>query len=303
MRDAGQIKEKILSFIKISGPSLPVHIAKHTGLSILFASAFLSELIADRELKTSNLRVGSSPLYLIPGQEPMLENFSQHLKNKEKEAFLMLKEKRFLTDRGLEPAIRVALRDIKDFAIPFQKDNEIYWRYLTIPESEFMQKTSETVIEKEMIVEEEVEIMEKDANSPVEEVIKPAEERQEMISKPEKQHKKTPLKKTRKSGKEKEKRNNFFNKVKEILTQKEIEILDIAEISINKIIFRVRKEEEYLIIAYNKKKISEQDVINSSRKARELGLPYKIMSFNEPPKRFGSLIEAVKNLRDIEKIE
>ena len=73
---------------RIKGPSLPVFIAQETGLSILFASAFLSELIADKRLKISNMHVGSSPLYLVPGQEPMLENFSQYLKNKEKEAYL-----------------------------------------------------------------------------------------------------------------------------------------------------------------------------------------------------------------------
>ncbi|MDD5700214.1 MAG: hypothetical protein PHH00_03415 [Candidatus Nanoarchaeia archaeon] len=308
-QDAAQIKTKILSYMKINGPSLPVHIARQTGLSILFASAFLSELIADRELKTSNLRVGSSPLYLIPGQEPMIENYSQHLKNKEKEAFLMLKEKKFLKDRDLEPAIRVALREIKDFAVAFQRDNEIYWRYFTVPETEFpieeIKPVSKAEVispkEKEVIIEEEkIEIIE-------EEIIKPDSEK-EAIGKKKPEIKKNakhdkPLKKPRKISREKDRRNNFFNKVKEILTQKQIEILDIAEISINKIIFKVRKDEEYLIIAYNKKKVTEQDIINSHKKSQELGLPYKIMIFGEPLKRFGNLIEAVKNLKDIEKIE
>ncbi len=312
-QDAAQIKAKILSYMKINGPSLPVHIAHQTGLSILFASAFLSELIADRELKTSNLRVGSSPLYLIPGQEPMIENYSQHLKNKEKEAFLMLKEKKFLKDRDLEPAIRVALREIKDFAIAFQKDNEIYWRYFTIPESEFSQNKASpmkqevissaekgVISSKEEVIAEVIEIVKEEITEPIDE--------KEVITKEEKikkhaKHDKS-QKKPKKTSKEKEKRNNFFNKIKEILTQKGIEILDITEISINKIIFKVKKEkEEYLIIAYNKKKITESDIINSHKKSLELGLPYKIMSFNEPPKRFGNLIEAVKNLKDIEKIE
>lgn len=297
-QDASQIKAKILSYIKINGPILPVHIARQTGLSILFASAFLSELIADRELKTSNLRVGNSPLYLIPGQEPMLENYSQHLKNKEKEAYLMLREKRFLKDKDLEPAIRVALREIKDFAIAFQRDNEIYWRYLTIPETEFSPVEIKPSKEEKEVIPETIESVKK---KPIE----PVNEKELAEDKEAKKHAKREksLKKPRKSGKEKDRRNNFFNKVKEILTQKEIEILDIAEISINKIIFKVKKEEEYLIIAYNKKKITEADIINSHKKSQELGLPYKIMIFGEPLKRFGNLIEAVKNLKDIEKIE
>ena len=125
-QDAGQIKERILSIIQSQGPSLPVHIAAQTGLSIIFASAFLSELISDKKIKISNLRVGSSPLYLVPGQEQMLENFSQYLKSKEKDAFILLKEKKFLKDSEMEPAIRVALRGIKDFAIAFRKGDEIF---------------------------------------------------------------------------------------------------------------------------------------------------------------------------------
>jgi len=34
---------------KRRGPSLPVHIASETGLSMLFASAFLSELLSEKK--------------------------------------------------------------------------------------------------------------------------------------------------------------------------------------------------------------------------------------------------------------
>ena len=39
-QDASALKDKIVSSLKQKGPSLPVHIAKEIGLSILFASAF-----------------------------------------------------------------------------------------------------------------------------------------------------------------------------------------------------------------------------------------------------------------------
>lgn len=133
----------------------------------------------------------------------------------------------------------------------------------------------------------------------------PSEEKEMVKSEAKKhpKHEKSPAKKIKKQAKEKEKHNNFFNKIKEFLALKQIEILDIAEIGVNKIIFRVKKDEEYIIIAYNKKKITEQDIINSSKKSQEFGLPYKIILLGEPMKRFGNLIEAVKNLKDIEKIE
>jgi len=116
------IKEKILLILQKRGPSLPVHIAKEIGLSMLFASAFLSELVSEKNIKISNMKIGNSPIYFLLGQEPMLEKFSQHLKSKEKEAFILLKEKKFLRDKEQDPAIRVALRTIKFFAIAFKKN-------------------------------------------------------------------------------------------------------------------------------------------------------------------------------------
>jgi hypothetical protein len=129
--DTSIIKRKIISIIQEQGPSLPVQIASKTQVSPLFISAFLSELLSSQEIKTSNMRVGSSPLYLIPGQEPQLEKFAIYLKSKEKEAFILLKENQILKDSEQQPAIRVALRAIKDFAIPSQKNNELYWKYFT----------------------------------------------------------------------------------------------------------------------------------------------------------------------------
>ncbi|MFZ1970583.1 MAG: hypothetical protein WAU65_00155 [Candidatus Nanoarchaeia archaeon] len=296
-QDAVAIKEKILSMIRSTGPNLPVFIAHETGLSILFASAFLSELIADKRLKISNMHVGSSPLYLIPGQEPMLENFSQYLKNKEKEAYLLLKDNKFLVDRRLEPAIRVALRTIKDFAIPFKIENEILWRYFTIAESDYSPVEEEP---KQTIL---VENLSPEPKELVEEVI--IEIPKEVI---DKRHQKNEIKKSAKkpklqAKKSKDNRNKFFNKIKESLSQKHIEIIGIEEIGINKIIFKVKEKEEYLIIAYNKKKIAESDIINAYKKSQELKLPYKILILGEPLKKLDNLIDAIKDLKSIEKVE
>ena len=75
----------------------------------------------------------------------MLTNFSQHLNNKEKEAFCLLREKKFLVDSKQEPSIRVALRSIRDFAKPFKKPDteEIIWRYFEIDEKDFEVKKKE----------------------------------------------------------------------------------------------------------------------------------------------------------------
>ena len=281
-QDTSGIKEKIIYILKTKGPSLPVHIAKETGLSILFASAFLSELLSEKKIKISNMRVGSSPIYFIKEQENNLEKYASYLKSKERESFILLKEKKFLKDKKQEPAIRVALRAIKDFAIPFQKNDEIYWRYFKIPEEEFLGK--QEIKEKEDILEKQPEIKKKEdifEKKPIKKLIK----------------------KTNKTQKD-NKNDKFFNKIKEFLSKKSIEILDIENFSKESIIFKIKKnDKEKILIAYNKKRINESDLIKANKKAEELNLQYIILSLGEPLKKLNNLINAIKNLSEIEKIE
>ncbi len=289
-----QIKEKIISLLRLGGPSLPVHVAKGTGLSILFASAFLSELFYEKKILISDLKVGSSPLYFLPGQEPQLERFFQYLKSKEKDAFLLLKEKKFLKDSEQEPAIRVALREIKDFAIAFRRDDEVYWRYFTVSEEEFNKKEEPAVIEIREEPETEAEIIQE---SPEEELeIFEEEEEKETIKK---EKKKTSRKKTGTKQDE-----NFFNKIKEFLAEANIEILDIKSFNKSDLVLKINEEgEEKLLIAYNKKKITVSDLLKASKRASEFNLPYLVLSLGEPSKNLKDLVSAIKNLSKIDKIK
>lgn len=276
-----QIKERILSLLKVNGPSLPVHIAKGTGLSILFASAFLSELFYEKKISISKIKVGNSPLYFIPGQEPQLERFSEYLKSREKESYLLLKEKKFLKDSEQTPVIRVALREIKDYAILFNKENEAYWRYFTEPEENLECIKNEILPEKE---EEELEI---------------SGEKEPEEKKDEKKEKRKPAKKKNKSQED-----NFFNKVKEFLAEKKIEIIDINNFSKNDLVLKIKENNrEKLLIAYNKKKITEEDLIKAHKKASEKNLSYNVLCLGNLPKKIEDLISALKNLSEIERLD
>lgn len=274
-KDTSEIKEKILSVLRRRGPSLPVHVSGETGMSALFASAFLSELFSEKKIKISNMKVGNSPLYFLPEQGPLLEKFSEHLKNRERDAFELLKEKKFLKDSEQQPVIRVALRSIRDFAIPFKKNEEIFWRYFTVPESEFKSKEKPIKSEKES-KREELNIFDK-----------------EIKEKPK-------LKKTVRKKTSQKKDEKFFNKVKEFLSAKSIEIIDIESFNKNELVLRINKEGEKLLVAYNKKRINENDIIKTGKKASEAGLPYIILSLGEPLKKLSILIDALKNLSSIE---
>ena len=78
-QSASEIKEKIFIILKKNGPSLPVHIAKEINLSMLFTSAFLADMLSEKRIRMSDMRVGSSPIYFLPDQESMLENFSHEI--------------------------------------------------------------------------------------------------------------------------------------------------------------------------------------------------------------------------------
>lgn len=133
-------QDQILDLVRLKGPILPIQVARETTLSMLFASAYLAELTSSKKVLISKLKVGTSPLYYIPGQETKLQNFSKYLDNKEQEALNTLREDKILNDKALEPVIRVALRNIPDFAVPvkvnLKSGPELYWKWYLIPNNE-----------------------------------------------------------------------------------------------------------------------------------------------------------------------
>jgi len=279
-QDTSGIKNKIIFILRKNGPSLPVHIAREIESSTLFTSAFLSELASEKRIKISHMKVGNSPLYYLLGQEQLLEKFSHYLKSKEKEAFELLKEKKFIKDSEQDPAIRVALREIKDFAVPFKKDEEIIWRFFPVSEEEFEAKKKEI---KPTIRREEKELGIFDTSR-----------KRERIKRTQK----------KKISKTSQKERNFFNKVKKFLAEKSIRLIDIISFSKNEIVLRVKDiEREKIVVAYNKKRISDGDIIKAAKKSAEFNLPYMILSLGEPLKKVHELIRAVKNLHSIEKLK
>lgn len=314
IQDAETVKERILSLIRVRGPCLPIHISKGLNMSIIFSSAFLSELINEKRLKMSNMRVGSSPIFYLEEQEPQLEIYSEHLKGKEREAYFLLKERKFLEDSSQPPPIRVALRAIKDFAKPFHYKGLTIWRFFTSDESEF-NKVEEIVkspitqeikrdvdriekeVEKIVLVSPEIE---REKFSEIEKEISDNELNENNPRKKQEQKEKPKKLKTKKAKKQNDK---FFNRVKEYLNQKEIELLDIEDFSKSEIVLRVKQnKKEILIIAFNKKKMTDKDIINAYKKAQKLEMPYSIISLGETPKKLNDLVEASKALSGMEKL-
>ncbi len=130
------LHEQVLSYVKQNGPVVPTQVAKMLGRETYVAGAILSDLLSRKELKISSAKLGGSPVYYTPDQKEKLSLLYQHLPQREKEAYDLLKEKKVINDNDLEPAIHVAFRMLRDFAIPMDMNNTTVWRWYLTPEEE-----------------------------------------------------------------------------------------------------------------------------------------------------------------------
>ena len=157
-----ELKDKVLELVKRNGPILPVKIAKVVDKDVLFTSALLSELVSNKLIKLTYQNFGGSPLYYVLGQEGKLEVLYNALADKEKEAYKLLKKECVLVDNELEPAIRVALRNMKDFARLMKvnyKDTELMiWRWFLVDNKRFEELVKGFFVKK--VVKPKAEIKE-----------------------------------------------------------------------------------------------------------------------------------------------
>jgi len=304
-------KDKIINLIKAKGPSLPIHISKEINSNLIIAGAFLSDLASEKRLKISSMKVGSSPLYFLPGQEKMLENFHNYLHGKEKEAFLLLKEKAVLKDEEMQPAIRVAMRQLRDFAFPLKKDGEIYWRFFSLAEQDALSKIPEKPKQEVLKLEkiEKPEIKPKELIKPIEKIKRVRKEvkAKEIKEKPlleikEKTEKPIKIVKVKETP-------EFAKKIVEYLKKEDIELLEELEAKKKEYLAKVRINSqvgkmEFLCIAKDKKKINETDLSLAYSKSQNIKLPILFMTKGELNKKAQALLEKdLKGYLTIKKIE
>lgn len=288
MQKVLQTKNRILEVIQQRGPELPVRVASTIGQNNIFTAAFMSELVGEQKLKLSNMRVGGSPLYYIAGQEEQLQKYIEYLNHKEKEAFKLLKQSEILEDANQEPAIRVALRSIKDFAVPIkivdQGNEKIFWKIHTLsnekakeliekiisPKSE--ERPKETIKLDKILTKEDIkEIIKEEAN-------KESEMKSGAIQKPIKE------------PKIKEVSSAFVEKIKKKLSEREYEITKEILAKKKEFIGKIRMnsnfgEQELYLVAKDKKKITLEDLVSTLQKAQSEKMPALIISPGEVDKK------------------
>ncbi|MEA3248680.1 MAG: hypothetical protein U9Q73_03175 [Nanoarchaeota archaeon] len=287
MIDIQQKKSKIISFIESNGPTLPVRIAKAIDMDPVFASAILSELLNTKQIKMSHMKIGSSSLYILPGQEQKLEDNTENLKPIEKEAYLKLKERKILTHEDEEPAIRVALQNIKDFAIPFKFQEKIMWKYAFTPDEEIkniLTPRREEPEPKKIKIENILQT-------------KPEEKKREKITPTLKVYSKidnSPNKNT--PNDTEEPKPEFLDEIKKFLRNKNIKFLEEIQSERKEIVAKVSIESKlgdinFLLIAKNKQSTSKEEINAAIQRAIYNKMPCLLVIRKQPSKNLQKIIE------------
>ena len=78
--------------------------------------------------------------------------------------------------------------------------------------------------------------------------------------------------------------------------------MDIKDFKNNQALLKVKKNNrEELLFVFNKKRISEKEILNAHKTASEENMPYSILSLGETTKKLSDLILAIKTLSSIDK--
>ena len=277
--------ETILAIVKEKGPILPVQVSKEINDNILMTSARLSELLTEKHIKISTIKVGSSPLYYYAGQEVKLQNFADNLQGMEKKAYDLLSRNKILRDSEQEPAIRVALRQIKDFAVPLQVNYEnktdIFWKWYLIDTKE-----AELLIKNKLSPKKET-IPKKTLEKPTE-----IPQQKKLLEKPKQETQLRDATKTKKTiAKDLFSKNthDFFDKsqisiIETYDTKKNTEMDFI--IGLQTTIGNIK----YFCKSKNKKKISDSDLSTAIIQAQSKNLPLLFLTNGDMTKKAGEML-------------
>jgi hypothetical protein len=293
-------KTRIIGILKQKGPSVANAIARTLELPNILTSAILSEMASDKVVKISYLKIGGSPLYYLPGQELVLENFTSHLELKEKEAFSKLKESGILIDSELDPAIRVAFRNMKDYAVPLKvrvnNEDKIVWKYYMLNNVDGEVKLNELFEQKEEKQEQKAKEVVKEVKK-IEKIEKPAEKKEEKAEKPKIREKTEKKAKTDIKGlTEKWLSNSSSELKKELLVKnKEASFVISSKSGIGMI--------DFLLVVKDKKALNEADLAMAYKEGMNQKLPVIVLSKGKPSKKLLEYAETFGGhliLRDFE---
>jgi hypothetical protein len=293
-----EYRDKILSLAQAQ-PLLPNIVAKALSTNSIMAGAMLSEMCSKGLLKTSALRVGGSPLYLIPGKEEQLLNHLQNLNEKDRRTVLKLQEEKIIREQESDPLTRVSLATVKDFAKPltvsYDGKQETFWKWFALTDKEaednIRQKLEPTKIQEQQkqVQPEKPKTQEpKPAEKPIQEKIKQQEPR--------------PVQETLAPKQTPEPNGDFWDKLHTFFTQNNIALLDKTAIK-KKTDFDLTLEVPspvgkltYYCKARSKKKITDADISAAYVQGQIKKLPVILLTDGELTKQAHTILAQLKGI-------
>jgi hypothetical protein len=294
-------REKILEFLKVKGPSVPTALGKVIERDSLYASAYLSEMKDAGKIKISSIKLGGSPLYYIPGQEELLQNFAENLGEKDKKMYEILKEKKVVKDTELVPVFRLAVRQIKDFAFPlnvtFDGKKELFWKWSLLP-NEDAEKIINSMITREKTPILETLSLQKESKQEFKRETKPPTKSENTLIQERLLEKNEPEVKTPDKEKPLQKiGGEFFEEASSFFEKNKIKIIETTIIKRKtEIDFIIEMPSpvgnlKYYCKAKSKKKISDGDLSSAFVIGQSKRLPVLFLSKGDLVKRAALMLE------------
>ncbi|MBU0980719.1 MAG: hypothetical protein KJ709_07985 [Nanoarchaeota archaeon] len=291
-------QDEIVAFVKRHAPILPAKLAKEIGQPIIIASAMLSEIVDNKRLRLSALKVGGSPLYFAPGQEEKLLGFLSYLNEKDRRTVELLRQEKVLREDEQQPLVRVSLKVIRDFATPLDvqyKGSTIrFWKWAFISNNE-----AEPHIRKKLHISKAVHKV-----PAIQEPEQLAKKPEPIPKRPEIQKKITPVQKRPKKPTD----DHFLQKVERYLQRNDIDVL-------SKEIIKKRFEVDLIVAlpstvgrlkyyckAKQKKRVSDSDLSNAHVQGEVKKLPVLFVHTGDLTKKAKEMSQTVFANMSIRKI-
>ncbi len=295
--NALKLGNDVLSFVRMKGPVLPVHVGERFGFNTIISSAVLSDLVSKGVVKYSNAKIGGSPVYYVPGQEAKLHILYKYLGEKPRKIFDTLRDSGVLRDKVLEPWQRVAVREIKDFSVMlrvnYAGNEEIFWKWYLLSDDEAKKLIAEIIKDD---LEPAVEKKEERVVEPVKEIQKPGEKEPEPVRE-EKVVEERAVDRPKRIKRQKPS-IEFYEMVKKYFADSKVSVLEENVVRKNtefNFVVNVPSSVgplKFFVIAKNKKTINESELSMAYSQSQLKKLPVLFLSNGEISRKASSYLEA-----------
>lgn len=290
-------KEQVLQMVKMKGFVVPSDLVRQFHSDTFIMGAVLSDLVHDKKLGVSTVKIGGSPVYYPPESKEKLLDLVKYLNEKDKATFALLQKQKVLSDTEQTPLVRVSLRALKDYAKPIEvtanSQTKLFWKWYLATDEE-VHNTLKT-----LLVQQSPQSLQSSAPSlqpqpAVEkEKIKQKEERQAHLAKPppslapEAPSLALPL-----SSPQQLPTDPFTQKVINFFQQKGIVLIEAHLLKKGEVECLVDVPSpvgtiHYFCKAKQKKKCSEGDIATIFVAAQMKKLPALLLTTGEIPKKLG----------------